>query len=81
MSKRDQLLARLDEVATEFRASSPFAACVLNCLIGAMQTDVDRELAAVVLAWMQEELCITADVIAAAHHRQHDRRRNNPSPN
>lgn len=70
MSKRQQLRDHLDALAREFGPHCPFATSAIHCLVGAIDTGIDREYAAVSVAFMRDQLCITAEMIEESRGRR-----------
>jgi len=67
--KRKELRDLIDSLAVEFGPHCPDVTCVLNCLVGAIDSDTDRELARVALDCSRRELVKTAVLIASISDR------------
>jgi len=69
VTKRRELRDLIDSLAVEFGPHCPDATCVLNCLVGAIDSDTDPELARVALDCSRRELVKTAVLIASISDR------------
>jgi len=69
VTKRKELHDLIDSLAVKFGPHCPDITCTLNCLVGAIDGDTDRELAGIALNFARRELVRTAALIASIRDR------------